>query len=216
MTPISSPRESLYSETGLLDAEHIEAKERINQLQRMNSDKSSLLRRITNSNPDWKIKTQQQMTNMNILIDNLMSDKQKKKEISKKINKHCQTKMIKAKDKKSKFKHLTKDDENYKFERKIYMNKLNRLDVSTIFQTRTRMLKVKANYKKMYKNEVVCRACKSEIETQKHVLQHCDALHDTNDTRISYEKIFEENDMKVLKEIAPKIRAAMEKLTKID
>ena len=57
-----------------------------------------------------------------------------------------------------------------------YMNKLTRKQASIIFKTRTRMLKVKANYKNGFPDQT-CRACKAANETQKHVLEECTALH---------------------------------------
>ena len=57
-----------------------------------------------------------------------------------------------------------------------YMHKLTRKQASTIFKARTRMMKVKGNYRKGY-SEHMCRACKSEEETQQHVLNECVAIH---------------------------------------
>ena len=56
-----------------------------------------------------------------------------------------------------------------------YMNELTRRQASTIFKTRTRMIKVKGNYKNAY-TDLTCRACKIEIESQKHVLEDCRSL----------------------------------------
>ncbi len=55
------------------------------------------------------------------------------------------------------------------------MNKLTRNQVSIVFQARTRMNKVKENYKKkkIKKEEernLICRVCRSEVETQQHIL----------------------------------------------
>ena len=47
----------------------------------------------------------------------------------------------------------------------IDMNELNRKQVSLIFKARTRMLKIKANYKNGNTDQK-CRACKIAIETQ--------------------------------------------------
>ena len=56
------------------------------------------------------------------------------------------------------------------------MKKLTRKQESTIFKTRTRMLKVKGNYKNGFP-DLTCRACKKEDETQAHILYECDSLH---------------------------------------
>ena len=56
------------------------------------------------------------------------------------------------------------------------MNKLTRKQVSTIFKTRTRMIKVKGNYKNGH-TDLACRACKGPLESQHHALVECQALH---------------------------------------
>ena len=56
------------------------------------------------------------------------------------------------------------------------MRKLTRKQASTIFKARTRMLKVKCNYKNGY-TDLTCRACKKEPETQKHILYECIKIH---------------------------------------
>ena len=77
------------------------------------------------------------------------------------------------------------------------MNQLTRKQASTIFKTRTRMIKVKANYKNGHKN-LRCRACgdKSGIikwtETQMHCLEVCAKLHPQDHTRIRKEILFSE------------------------
>ena len=56
------------------------------------------------------------------------------------------------------------------------MLKLTRKQVSTIFAARTRMVKVKGNYKNGYQ-DLKCRACQHPCETQTHVLNECRTLH---------------------------------------
>ena len=51
-----------------------------------------------------------------------------------------------------------------------YMNELTRKQTSLIFKARTRMLKVKGNYKNGHPNQT-CRMCKSGDESQKHILE---------------------------------------------
>ena len=57
-----------------------------------------------------------------------------------------------------------------------YMIKMTRKQASTIFRARTRMIKIKGNYKNGH-SEHICRACKTEEETQQHILKECIALH---------------------------------------
>ena len=62
------------------------------------------------------------------------------------------------------------------------MKKLTRKQASTIFKARTRMIKVKGNYKNGYP-DLTCRACQKDHETQAHVLYECKKLNP--DTPIS-------------------------------
>ena len=57
-----------------------------------------------------------------------------------------------------------------------YMNKLTRNQASTIFKTRTRMLKVKSNYKNGNK-DLTCRMCGKHEETQDHILEECESIN---------------------------------------
>ena len=57
-----------------------------------------------------------------------------------------------------------------------YMNRMTRKRAIVIFHTRTRMIKVKGNYKNGHPDQK-CRACKNSPETQTHVLYECKALH---------------------------------------
>ena len=81
-----------------------------------------------------------------------------------------------------------------------YMNKLTRKQASTIFKTRTRMIKVKSNYKNA-NNDLRCRACKSAEETQNHTLSECSALHPYGPPN-RYEMDPFSDDLNVLKETA--------------
>ena len=79
-----------------------------------------------------------------------------------------------------------------------YMNKLTRKQASTIFKTRTRMIKVKNNYRNGY-TDLTCRACKSTTETQIHVLRECQVLHPYGGKKENELNPFSEN-INVLKE----------------
>ena len=56
------------------------------------------------------------------------------------------------------------------------MNKCNRNQASTLFRTRIRMIRLKGNYKNGSTN-LICRACKTDTETQQHILEECLAIH---------------------------------------
>ena len=76
-------------------------------------------------------------------------------------------------------------------QRANYLNKLTRNKASTIFKARTRMLKIRANYKNGNK-DLTCRACKETDETQQHILEECKELHKTL-PKVTKEMIFVEN-----------------------
>ena len=91
-----------------------------------------------------------------------------------------------------------------------YMAQLTRQECSTIFKYRTRMLKVKNNYKAAHPNNI-CRMCKLKEETQDHVLSECPVIHINEDSKITKEEVFSE-DYKKLQAIARNISNTIEKI----
>ena len=77
-----------------------------------------------------------------------------------------------------------------------YMSKMTRNQVSTIIKARTRMLKVKMNYKNGY-TEHNCRLCGKDDESQTHILENCEKLT-TITPAITQEMIFNENTDELL------------------
>ena len=75
-----------------------------------------------------------------------------------------------------------------------YMKTLTTNEVSTIFKARTRMLDVKANYKNKYQ-DLQCRLCGKEDETQEHVLAKCEKTKQTKH-QVHTEHIFTESTHK--------------------
>ena len=78
------------------------------------------------------------------------------------------------------------------------------------------MLDVKTNFKNRHKNNLRCRLCKLDEETQAHVLQYCPELHEDDTTKISYEDIYENEDMPKLRAVANKIRDTMDKMEDLE
>ena len=77
--------------------------------------------------------------------------------------------------------------------RPLYMEKLNRKECSAIIRTRASMLPVKNNFKKGCKNDLLCRFCKKETETQEHILQTCPEIRERCGQTIEYKEIFQED-----------------------
>ena len=91
-----------------------------------------------------------------------------------------------------------------------YMNELTRKQASLTFKARTRMIKVKCNYKNGYAN-LKCRMCKNEDETQKHIPEECPIIHDNESIRVPVHQLFNE-DTDTLRRTAQKIDKVLQKL----
>ena len=95
-------------------------------------------------------------------------------------------------------------------QRARYINECNRMEASTIFKARTRMLRAKNNYRKMFP-DTKCRACNKEEETQEHILEACTRIDRKNAGKVTTEDIFEEEPKK-LKDTARKIAYIMDQI----
>ena len=72
-----------------------------------------------------------------------------------------------------------------------YMDLLSRREVSAIFAARTRMLDVKANFKNKY-SDTKCRWCRTEDETQQHIMEECVEINRREIEKITTKEIFTE------------------------
>ena len=161
MTPEATPREALYIETGLLDIETIIEIKRLNMMARLNREKSQTMALMLN-NPEckWMKRTKQIMEKYNITDEELMGSKESAREAIE-IGAYIQfyQRMNKDRDEKSKLKHFLEGKGHWTAETPAnYMQKLTRKQASTIFKLRTRMTKVKGNYKNGYP-DMMCREC---------------------------------------------------------
>ena len=93
------------------------------------------------------------------------------------------------------------------------MKALTRKQVSTIFKARTRMTKIKGNYKNEYPDQT-CRACKLSPETHLHVLTECRALTPLANASTDYLDMFCE-DTEILKNEAIKIELICDKIDEL-
>ena len=89
------------------------------------------------------------------------------------------------------------------------MNKLTRNQTSVIFKARARMLDIKANFKNGNKDNLKCRMCEEEDETQEHILEDCKKLIHAFKDKIYIEEIFSE-DTEELIQTAKKIEERLE------
>ena len=215
MTPQSTPREALYIETGLLDPETIQHKQRITMNHRLATGTSTRMKNMATNIQEgshWQdlVKTSKQK--LQIGPEYLTRKPHTvKKEVKKASLEYFKTKIEDDAGEKSKVQHLLQGKSEWKPNtRAEYCRNLSRLDCSTIFKARTRMLDVKNNYRNKY-NDLTCRACKNEPETQEHVLEKCSAIHKDPSTTAPRSEIFKENTL-TLKTIAKKIRKITETL----
>ena len=70
------------------------------------------------------------------------------------------------------------------------------MEASAIFKTRTRMLDVKNNNRGKY-NDIKCRKCDAETETQEHILQECPGIHKDDSTKVTTNDIFQDEHTKL-------------------
>ena len=104
---------------------------------------------------------------------------------------------------KSKFKFLTTNSETRRSAKPSYLYKLPKEQARAIFMARTRMIKVKTNYKNMYTN-TICRGCGLKEETQQHVLEECTSIHTQDNLKTPTNQLFS-NDPTTTKPTANKL-----------
>ena len=213
MTPDSTPRQALYIETGMLDIETIIDKKRLNMMGRLKNDRSRMMDIVLN-NPQckWKKRTDDIMEKYGIFEWELAEEKWYTKQlIINKTRELFHNKMEIRPEGRTKIVHFLEGKGEWKAEEAAeYMNKMTRKQASIIFKTRTRMIKVKGNYKNGHQDQV-CRACGNAEETQKHALIECPAIHPNGTMSRRIVDPFSDN-INVLKETAQNISSIIEEL----
>ena len=214
-TPTTTPREALYIETGLLDVKAITDQKRITMETRIHNNPTPTSKALDQSEnkKTWYRITQNTKQEYEItdIIKNLKQTKAKiytKTKIltgfTKRINNESE--------KKSKIKFLLEGKGQWTAgKRSPYMDKLTRNECSTIFKARTRMIDVKHNFRGKYEN-TVCRLCKTEEETQNHILNLCTMIHKDDKLNTTQEEIFSDDTTK-LTHTATKINSILKILT---
>ena len=186
MVPISTPREPLYYETGLLDVEHIIMKNKINFINSLRKRGNSLINTALQAESKWKKEIEENKQKLQI------QGEQRKGPIKKIIRQHFEKTLKIQGENKNKTKFYMENTEDKRTEkRKKYMTNGTRHTVQNIFMARTRMIEVKCNYKAKY-NNLNCRFCNLELETQTHILEDCSQINRTLHPKIKLEEIFNE------------------------
>lgn len=211
MTPFSTPREALYIETNLMDAERIIDKKKINMYYRITKNPTSLTRYLTQDieKTQWMRNVEDTAAKYNINLNALtdMTRHQSKKYIRKTIHRKFREHLFETAETKSKTTHLTRG--YLRNEKATYTNTLTREQTSIIFKARNRMIDVKDNYKNKYSDNV-CRLCKQTAETQRHVLEECPVTRQ-NGLTVKYENMFSRSTP-VLENVAVTLKRNLEQL----
>ena len=211
MVPVTTPKEAVYSETGLMDIEHYIINKRINMHCRLERTSNDLIQIILENDQkkSWAKNTSETENNIG-LTDILQKDMTKQKRLIKQaVQRDFEEAIQKSGEPKSKVKHLmeNKEEQIYIVKTPKYMEEMTRHEASTIFKARTRMLEVKNNFRGKY-NDNKCRLCEQTDETQEHILENCGKIHQDENTQVRKQDIFEE-DVKNLEETVKKIQKIM-------
>ena len=141
-------------ELGTLDIEHRIITKRINYATTLLIKNPDNLRDIlqTTNPKSWIQKTIQQAWSVGLDLDTLrhFSAKDRKVSVKESITKSMNDKHNTEGQNKSKFKFLTTNSETRRSAKPSYLYKLPKEQARAIFMARTRMIKVKTNYKNMY------------------------------------------------------------------
>ena len=211
MIPTTTPRESLYIETGLKDMKFYIDKNRLNMEKRIEKTKTNMITNILKSNAkkSWR------QTTENTHAKNETNPDMSKSDIEKKLDEQFKIRTNTTSLEKSKVKHLTDGiDEWNPGERQPYLSKLKRKEASIIFKLRNRMIKIKRNYKNAYTN-LTCRGCNANEETQQHVLEDCTGIHMEDNTKVHRHEYFTD-DIDMLRTTTKKLETILARLEQSD
>jgi hypothetical protein len=206
MVPISTPREPLYYETGVMDIETIITRNKINYWKKMKERKNEILEEIR-KDEDPKSWNKETESLAHEVIGNGMKTNNKHG-WTRRVNKGCWEYMMNSLknsgEKKTKVSFYLNNKQNLKpGNRAQYLDRLTRQEASAIFKARTRMTNVKSNYKKRY-TDLTCRLCGKKEETQEHVLEECQGINRNENGVITIQDIFTE-DLPTLRTTAKKL-----------
>ena len=216
LLPTSTPNEGIYHELGMTDIENTITQRKLGYYANINFTENKHLKEILNdlTPGSWTSKINAIIKDLNLNKINIINKKRWKRLTKDKVEKQFITELKGNAQNKSKLQNLIKNSDWNKLKRKDYLNKLTRTQCHYIISARLRMLKVKDNYKNQYNNPI-CRGCGLTNETQSHILEKCNKLHENNTNIVHTMDIFSENT-KELGSTANKIRITLEKLEEIN
>ena len=215
-TPITTPKESLYIETGQIDIKTIIERNRMRMAARIQNTDNKLLKAIQTENTPtgWWDYTHKVMQKHQITTEDLIGSKsQINKRINETTNRTFLRTITESATNKSKVQYLLNGINQWtKIKTQPYLNLLTRNTASIIFLTRNRMLKVKSNYKNAHSNPI-CRLCKTHEENQQHILNECITIHVDQSSKVDKSETFSKNTTSY-KNTAQKINEIINHLSK--
>ena len=216
-TPVTTPRETLYIETKILYVEHTMNRNRILMLHRLENNSNDLVKNFlkTTHPTSWSESTRKIMKEYTDNDVTQTSTHTAKTMVNKAAKETCIQHMHSSGKQKPKVEFLLQNSNPYDKDTPKYLTELCRNHTSIIFKARTRMIKVKRNFKTKYKNNLMCRGCGKEEETQLHVLQECKVIHTDETTKIYQQDLFDNSkETTKLQEMANKLIKIEEQINK--
>jgi len=207
--PGTTPKESIYIETGLMDPETIIKRNKVNKEVQMKKGKNEHLKNRILNNPiknGWKEKTELIKKELSIEEQDLEGSKaQTKFKVKKKARNYFRNKINTSGTDKSKVKYLKEGLEKdwQPGKKQKYLEILTRKQTTSLFKARNRMLDVKNNFRGKHK-DMKCRLCEKENETQEHILEECQIIQEKIEKKITKADLFQEDETRI-KETAKKL-----------
>ena len=195
-TPITTPAEIVIAETGIWDIETQIMKKQLIYYHKIKTKRQE--ENLTNKialdpkNP-WKKRIENTLLKINVNNTDLLEKTHKNAKIlvNQKLKEYQINKIYNAAGKKSKVEdYVWNKTHETIIQKPTYMNNLTRKECTSIFAVRSRMLKVKGNYKNKYPN-LTCRWCTLTNETQEHILKECREFKPITGTN-TYETYYED------------------------
>ena len=175
-TPITTPAEIVIAETGIWDIEPQIMKKQLICYHKIKTkgQEENLTNKIAldPKNP-WKKIIENTLKKINVNNIDLLEKTHKNAKIlvNQKLKEYQINKIYNAAGKKSKVEdYVWNKTHETIIQKPTHMNNLTRKECTGIFAVRSRMLKVKGNYKNKYPNPT-CRWCTLTNETQEHILK---------------------------------------------
>lgn len=176
----STPKESLFLETGKMTVEHIIKTRRVMYWWHVvNLDKTEVLhkfyiaQKLNKSKDDWVEQLEKDKVDLDLQMEDdeikCIKKEQFRNIVKNKIEKFSAKYLMQLKRSHSKTEHLTFN--GFKPAEYLMSKNLTSKEVQTLFQLRTRMVDVKGNFSSAHSNNMWCKLCLLFTETQQHLLE---------------------------------------------